>query len=71
MNLIWWELKKLLRRRMTKVLLAAGLVLAVVPPLSLGFANLGFGVEVTSPTWEARARSVLPLPYSASARTPS
>ncbi len=58
MNLVWWELKKLLRRRMTKVLLAAGLVLAVVPPLSLGFANLGFGVEVTSPTWEARARSV-------------
>lgn len=58
MTLVWWELKKILRRRMTKALLAVGLALAVVPALSLGFANLGFGVEVEAPTREARSRSV-------------
>lgn len=58
MKLVWWELKKILKRRMTKILLGVGLVLAVVPAFSLGFANLRFGAEVEAPTWEARQCSI-------------
>lgn len=58
MTLFGWELKKILKRRMTWILLGLGLALAVVSALSLGFANLGFGVEVEAPTWEARSCSV-------------
>ncbi len=49
MTLVWWELKKILRRRLTKVLLG-------LPGAggggSSGFANLGFGEDVKAPTWE-------------------
>lgn len=58
MTLVWWELKKILKRRMTKVLLALCLVLVVAESLSMGFANLGFGEQVEAPTWESRARSI-------------
>ena len=55
MTLFWWELKKMLRRRMTRLLLVLCLAFAAVGPLTLGFANLGFGTDVEAPTWEARA----------------
>lgn len=55
MTLFWWELKKILRRRMTRLLLVLCLAFAAVEPLTLGFANLGFGTDVEAPTWEARA----------------
>lgn len=58
MTLVWWEVKKLLKRRMTKVLLGVCLVLVAAESLTLGFGNYGFGTEVAAPTWEARARSV-------------
>lgn len=58
MTLVWWELKKILKRRMTKVLLALCLALVVAESLSMGFANLGFGEQVEAPTWESRARSI-------------
>ena len=58
MTLFWWELKKILRRRMTRLLLVLCLAFAAVEPLTLGFANLGFGTDVAAPTWEARARIV-------------
>lgn len=58
MTIFFWELKKLLRRRTTRVLLALALLLAAVEPLTLGFANFGFGTAVAAPTWEARARIV-------------
>lgn len=58
MTLVWWELKKILHRRLTKVLLAICLALVVAESVSLGFANLGFGEDVKAPTWEARTRIV-------------
>ncbi|EFB75035.1 hypothetical protein, partial [Subdoligranulum variabile] len=58
MTLLAWELKKLLKHRLTRVLLGLCLVLVTAEPLALGFANLGFGTEVASPTWESRARVV-------------
>lgn len=58
MTLVWWELKKILRRRLTKVLLAICLALVVVESVALGFGNYGFGTAVASPTWEARTRIV-------------
>lgn len=58
MTLVWWELKKILRRRLTKVLLGVCLALVVAESVSLGFANLGFGEDVKAPTWEARTRIV-------------
>jgi len=58
MTLVWWELKKILRRRLTKVLLGLCLALVVAESVSLGFANLGFGEDVKAPTWEARTRIV-------------
>ena len=51
MTLFWWELKKILRRRMTRLLLVLCLAFAAVGPLTLGFANLGFGTDVEAPTW--------------------
>lgn len=58
MTLLCWELKKIVQRPLTKILLAAALALAVVPAFSLGFANLGFGAEVEAPTLQARQRSL-------------
>lgn len=58
MTLFWWELKKIWCRRMTRLLLGLCLAFAAVEPLTLGFANLGFGADVAAPTWEARARIV-------------
>lgn len=58
MRLVGWELKKILKRRLTRGVLAAALVLAVVSALSMGFANYSFGVEIAAPTWQARERCV-------------
>lgn len=58
MTLLGWELKKLLKHRLTRVLLGLCLVLVTAEPLALGFANLGFGTQVASPTWESRTRVV-------------
>ena len=58
MTLVWWELKKILRRRLTKVMLAICLALVVAESVALGFGNYGFGTAVASPTWEARTRIV-------------
>lgn len=56
MTLLGWELKKILKRRMTRVLLALCLVVVLLLAGTTGFANLSFGTEVEAPTWEARAR---------------
>lgn len=58
MTLFGWELIKILKRRMTRVILAVSLVLAAGSALFLGFSNYSFGVEVAAPTWQARSRSV-------------
>lgn len=58
MRLLGWELKKILHRRMTRVLLGICLAVVLLMSVTPGFANLGFGTEVEAPTWEARARSV-------------
>ena len=58
MTLLGWELKKILKRRATRVMLALCLVLVLLLAGTTGFANLSFGTEVEAPTWEARACSV-------------
>lgn len=58
MTLLGWELKKILKRRLTRGVLAAALLLAVISALSLGFANYSFGTEIAAPTWQARERCV-------------
>lgn len=58
MTLVWWELKKILRRPLTRVLLGLCLALVTVEALVLGFGNYGFGEEVEAPTWEAHTRIV-------------
>ena len=58
MTLLRWELKKILKRRMTRVLLALCLAVVLLLAGTTGFANLSFGTEVEAPTWEARARCV-------------
>ena len=58
MTLLGWELKKILKRRATRVILALCLVLVLLLAGTTGFANLHFGTEVEAPTWEARACSV-------------
>lgn len=58
MTLLGWELKKILKRRATRVILALCLVLVLLLAGTTGFANLSFGTEVEAPTWEARACSV-------------
>ena len=58
MTLFGWELIKILKRRMTRVILTVSLVLAAGSALFLGFSNYSFGVEVAAPTWQARSRSV-------------
>ena len=49
MTLFGWELIKILKRRMTRVILAVSLVLAAGSALFLGFSNYSFGVEVAAP----------------------
>lgn len=58
MSLWCWELKKILKRRLTRVVLAVSLLLAAGSALMLGFANYSFGEEIEAPTWAARARVV-------------
>lgn len=53
MRLIGWELYKILKRRITKVVLAIALLWILANMIPMGFANYGFGTDVTAPSWQA------------------
>lgn len=53
MTLIGWELKKILKRRLTRWVLAAAVGVVVLLALPMAFANYGFGTGVEAPTLEA------------------
>lgn len=53
MRLIGWELRKILKRGITKVTMAIAFFWILVNMVLMGFSNYGFGVGVTAPSWQA------------------
>lgn len=53
MTLIGWELKKIIKRRLTRWVLAAAVGVVLLLALPMAFANYGFGTQVEAPTLEA------------------
>lgn len=53
MRLIGWELYKIVKRRMTKVVLIIALFWILANMIPMGFGNYGFGTDVLAPSWQA------------------
>lgn len=53
MRLIGWEIRKILKRGATKVVMGIAFLWILVNMIPLGFSNYGFGVGVNAPSWQA------------------